>query len=119
MRPPRFLPSFPPANPSVHPFKPRAFTPSRLEAGLTNPPPPRCQFVLPRIFAFLNEARLEQLFAQCMPLSWCNSQDGMFQKDTTFPSPRARETVSGQVLRERETELRAQPVGQRLGPSKP
>lgn len=32
---------FPPANPSVHPSKPRAFTPSRLEAGLTNPPPPR------------------------------------------------------------------------------
>lgn len=32
---------FPSANPSVHPSKPRAFTSSHLEAGLTNPPPPR------------------------------------------------------------------------------
>ena len=123
VRPPIFLPSFPPPTPLSIPPSPGLSLPATWKLVSRIHPHQDDEDVnlsFPRIFVFLNEARMEQLFTQCMPVSWCNSQDRMFQRDTAFPSPRPWETVSQvRVLRERETNCQAQPVGQRLAPSKP
>lgn len=97
---PDSFPVSPLPTPLSIPPKPRAFTPS-LEAGLTNPPHQDVNLSFPGYLHF-NKVGWSSS-SPGMPLSWCNSQDGMFQKDTTFPSPRARRQCQVRVLRERET----------------
>ena len=123
VRPPIFLPSFPAPTPLSIPPSPGLSLPVawKLVWRIHPHQDDDVNLSFPRTFAFFNEARLEQLFTQCMPVSWCNSQDRMFQRNTTFPSPRSWETVSGQGAEGdgERVHFQAQPLGQRLGPSKP